>query len=76
MLEPIILASARRHGVADEDILHAYRNPMRTEKEDELTMIVGPARDATLLELGVVAAEHFDNLLIVHAMTARPKYLR
>jgi len=27
--DPIIAESARKHGVSDEDILHAYANPIR-----------------------------------------------
>lgn len=78
MEQPIILPSARRHGVADEDMLHAYRNPMLVfEQADEMTMIVGPARDGALLEVGVVTATDFDGILIAHAMhPARKKYLR
>ena len=37
-------------------------------------MLVGPDRARNLLEIGVVVA--LDNPLIVHAMGARPKYLR
>ncbi len=74
MGEPFIADSARRHGVPDEDILHAWRNPVRTEYVDEgLTMLVGPARDASLLELGIADSE--DGPVIVHAMRARKKYL-
>jgi len=37
--EPIIAVSARKHGVTDEDMLHAYRNPIRLFELDEgLTM--------------------------------------
>ena len=70
-----IADSARRHGVADEDMLHAVRNAVATEDlDDGLTMFIGPARDATVLEVGVVDGE--DGPVIVHAMAARPKYLR
>ena len=27
MVDPVVLASARTHGMADDDMLHAYRNP-------------------------------------------------
>jgi hypothetical protein len=30
-VDPVILASARRHGIDDEDMLHAYRNPEGVE---------------------------------------------
>jgi hypothetical protein len=42
-MEPIIAASARKHGVADEDMLHAYANPIRFYAVDEgLQMLIGP----------------------------------
>lgn len=75
MDEPIILESARKHDVPDDDILHAFRNPIYVEPLDEgLTMLVGPSRAAHLLELGVVDSDA--GPVIVHAMPARPKYLR
>ncbi len=72
-VDPVILDSARRHGVTDEDMLHAYRNPIRVFKPDDLTMLVGAASNGALLEIGVIPAEGID--FIVHAMSARPKYL-
>jgi hypothetical protein len=55
-------------------MLHAVRNAVATEDlDDGFTMFIGPARDATVLELGVVDGE--DGPVIVHAMAARPKYL-
>ncbi|MHB1432010.1 MAG: hypothetical protein ACYCVZ_07835 [Streptosporangiaceae bacterium] len=71
---PVIADSARKHGLADEDILHAYRNPVRAEDlDDGLTMLTGPARDGELLEIGAV--DGLDGPVIVHAMKARPRYL-
>ncbi len=72
-VDPVILASARKHGVTDEDMLHAYRNPIRIFEPDDLTMIIGAAINGALLEVGVITAEGID--FIVHAMSARPKYL-
>jgi hypothetical protein len=70
-----IADSARRHGIADEDMLHAVRNAIAAEDlDDGFTMFIGPARDASLAEVGVVDSE--DGPVIVHAMVARPKYLR
>lgn len=69
----MILASARRHGIDDEDMLHAYRNPIRVLGLDDLTMLIGPDRSAGLLEIGVAEAEGVE--FIVHAMAARPKFL-
>lgn len=72
-MDPVILASARKHGVADDDILHGYRNPIRVFGLDDLTMLIGPDRSAGLLEIGVAHAESID--FVVHAMPARPKFL-
>jgi hypothetical protein len=70
----VIAKSARRHGISDEDMLHALRNPVRSEDlGDGFTMFTGPARDAAPLEVGVVDSE--SGPVIVHAMEARPKYL-
>ncbi len=70
-----IAPSARRHGIDDEDMLHAFRNPIRVDYlDDDLTMFTGPARDGTPLEVGV--ADSPDGPVFVHAMPARPKYLR
>jgi hypothetical protein len=74
-VEPIIAASGRRHGVRDDDMLHAFNNPIRAEDLDEgLTMLIGPDHAGNLLEVGVVESE--GGPVIVHAMPARPKYLR
>lgn len=52
-VEPIIVASARKHGVRDDDMLHAFNNPIRAEDLDEgLTMLVGPDHAGNLLEVG------------------------
>ena len=72
-MDPVILASARRHRISDRDILHAYRNPIRVFALDDLTMLIGPDESARLLELGIAHAESID--FIVHAMPARPKFL-
>ena len=73
--EPVISASAHRHGVDLETILHAFGNPIRVEDLDEgLTMLIGPDHAGNLYEIGVV--ESTEGPVIVHAMPARPKYLR
>ena len=72
-MDPVILSSARRHGVLDEDMLHAYRHPIRAYGFDELTMLIGPDRAARLLEIGVAAADGVE--FVVHAMAARSRFL-
>ena len=74
-MEPLIADSARKHGVGDDTILHAFNNPIRVEDLDEgLTMLVGPDHAGNLYEVGVVESK--DGPIIVHAIPARPKYLR
>ena len=73
--EPIIADSARSHGVPDEDMLQAYRNPIRLfELDDGFTMIIAANRTAIVFEEGVVQGATAP--VIVHAMRARDKFLR
>lgn len=65
-----ILWTANRHGINDDDIRHAIRNAVRVVEQGD----GGPARSGSLLEVGVV--EKFGSRTIVHAMSARSKYLR
>lgn len=62
-------------GVSDEDILHAYVNPIRMFEFDEgFAMVIGANRAATVYEMGVVDGR--SSPVIVHAMRAREKFLR
>ena len=72
--DPVVLDSARRHGIADNDMLHAYRNPIRVFDPDDMTMLIGPDEAGRLLEVGVASADGVE--FIIHAMPARPKFLR
>jgi hypothetical protein len=70
-----IAESARKRNIADEDILHAYTNHIAGFiMDEEMTMLIGPATDGTLLEIGIVRRK--GDTLIAHAMIARPKFLR
>ena len=40
----MILANARKHGVADNDMLHACRNPIRVFRVDDLVMLIGATK--------------------------------
>ena len=73
--EPIVLHSAYRHGVPEESIKHALRNHVDLfDVGDGMTMVIGPDRSGGLIEVGVV--ERHGDLYVVHAMSARPKFLR
>lgn len=70
--------SARRHGVADDDIDHAYRHPVAwVELGDDppRCLVVGPARSGNLLELVVIETDASE-LLVIHAMALRPSTQR
>ena len=73
-VELIIAESARKHGVSDADIRHAYAHPIRVFELDEgLTMIVGANRAAIILDIGVVNGALAP--VVVHAMKARDRFL-
>jgi len=56
-------------------MLHAYDNPVRIfDLDDGFTLIIGPAQDTSLLEVGIVDSDLAP--VIVHAMPARAKFLR
>ena len=73
-MDPVIVASARKHGISDNDMLHAYRNPTRVFVLADLVMLTGADEAGRLLEIGVATGEGID--FIVHAMPARSKFLR
>ena len=55
---------------------HAVRNAMKLiEMDEDLTMLIGPARDARPLEIGVLDLAG-DDPVIIHAMPLRAKFRR
>ena len=75
MDDPIIAQSAFKHGLTEDEIRHASRNPIRAwDLGDGFTMIVGPNQAAIFLEVGYVDGDQAH--VIVHAMQARDKFLR
>lgn len=72
-MEPLILASARKHGISDNDMLHAIRNFIRELSLDDLVMFIGPDSSGRLIEVGVALVNH--DVRIIHAMPARLKFL-
>ena len=72
--EPFIAPSALKHGISREDILHAYRNPIRIlELDENLYMIIGTNQAAIILEVGV--SINSNRQIIIHAMNARSRFL-
>jgi hypothetical protein len=67
---------AAKHGIAEEDVAHAVRNAMRrVELDDDLTMLIGPAADGSLLEIGILDLDG-DDPVVVHAMALRDRFHR
>lgn len=65
-------SSARRHGVADEEIAHAYEYALAwVELGDDPPryLIAGPDRTGNLLEL--VVLDTGETALVIHAMALR-----
>lgn len=74
-VEPRHRAQRSKHGIRDEDIRHAFANPVRVfELDDGFVMLIGADIAAVLLEIGVVEAA--TGSVVVHAMRAREKFLR
>lgn len=71
---PRFLASAERHGVAEDDALHARAFAVDLYRlRQGMLMFIGLDRAGNLLEVGVV--EWHGDIAIVHAMPARPRFL-
>jgi len=71
-----ILASARRHGISDDDIRHAVENSLaggRSDDETGFAMLVGPDQSGNLIEVGIVVTDDIE--YAIHAMRARNPYL-
>lgn len=71
-----ISESARKHGVGEEDIVHAWENAIRyVEYEydgDERLLVIGSDRHGRILELVAVPAD--EPTRIIHADRLRPKF--
>lgn len=69
-----IYRSARRHGIADEDIVHAVEHALAVgEQDDGKVLYLGADRAANLLEVVAVAREDGSEV-VIHAMRMRTKY--
>lgn len=68
--------AARKHGVPDDDMLHALRHHWRAFETNDpaVTMFIGPSRSGEPLEVGVVQDDQ--GVAVIHAMAARAKFLK
>jgi uncharacterized DUF497 family protein len=70
--------SARKHGVADEDIQHAIDHALAIEdagEDPDRWLVIGPDRVANLLEVVVLVTAQ-GTQIVIHAMTLRAAYRR
>ena len=68
--------SARKHGIDDEDILHAIRLALAVKvyDDDVRVLYLGPDRAANMLEVVSLLEEDEDHELVIHAMAMTNKY--
>ena len=70
-----VAPSARKHGIRDHDMLHAFRRHWRRidTADPRVTIFIGPSTTAQLLEIAVDWDD--DGPAIIHAMPARRKFI-
>jgi hypothetical protein len=72
LIQVEIWLSARRHGVGEEDIVHAFENSITWLEVDDdpfRYLLAGPDRSGNLIDLVIVATEDVE--LLIHAMPLR-----
>lgn len=71
-----IADSARKHGISDEAIVHAWENAIKLAEfeydGEERLFVIGPDSSGNLLEL--VAVPAVEPTRIIHADRLRPKF--
>ena len=70
-----IVVSAKKHGIADEEILHAIAHALTVDEVDEdpiRYLILGPDSGGNLLE--IVVLDRPNGPCVIHAMKMREKY--
>ncbi len=68
--------SARRHGIADDDILHAIEHSLVVDdlgEDPDRWLVIGPDRATNLLEVIVLITVEGEEM-IIHAMPLRATY--
>lgn len=70
--------SARRHGVADDDLFHAVDHPLVVDdigEDPDRWLVIGPDRAGNLIEILVLITVE-GAALAIHAMPMRSAYRR
>lgn len=71
----MVLASARKHGVRDADMLHAYRHRSESSTSTDSPLLVGTDDSGRMLEVGVAVGDGVE-FIVPPPMPAREKFLR
>lgn len=69
--------SARRHGIEDDDIVHAVDNALAVEdmgEDPDRFLVLGPDLAGNLLEVVVLVTDEVQ--IAIHSMPMRPKFRR
>jgi len=66
--------NARKHGVSEDEMLHAIQNHTRKyEQDDGIWLYIGASgKGTTMIEVGVLTTADGEDV-VIHAMRARPK---
>lgn len=68
---------ARKHGIADADIVHSVRMQLRAVRLDaDRAFLIGADRTGRLLELVLLDATEAEPACVIHAMELRPKFYK
>ena len=69
-----IYRSARKHGIADEDVEHAIEHALvAADDADDKVLYLGPDRAGNMLEIVTVVRDDGTEI-VIHAMPMRPIY--
>lgn len=69
--------SAYKHGVSEDDIVHALDHSVREIDLDEgRWLVLGPDRTANILELIVLIDDEEDEASVIHAMPITDQHVR
>lgn len=70
-----VAEAARKHGIADADMLHALRVQFRALRQNgNRELIIGADRTGRLLEIVILDATEQEPPCVIHAMELRKRF--
>lgn len=74
-MRPHVHHTARKHGIGDDDIVHAIEHAfIEAQAGEDKLLHLGPSHAGNFLEIISIVREA-DSLLVIHAMPIRKQYL-